>query len=195
MMLKEFETRTGYFPAMKEYEAIEKAYIEFGGDKDAFCNAYKENEDGIAEKIQYEVNMQYIHTQQLMDSYKAQIIELKKALEREEEWKLCENPNNVRQNDYERLAEGAETGNHSYYMTDAEAIARICDVFDFDPSKITIIHEVDELEVNRHKFLRKTGQKIERHPVYCAPDYYYIRFNTSYWYYEVWNGQLRPFYD
>ena len=26
MMLKEFETRTGYFPAMKEYEAIEKAY-------------------------------------------------------------------------------------------------------------------------------------------------------------------------
>ena len=40
-------------------------------------------------------------------------------------WKLCENPNNVRQNDYARLAEGTETGNHSYYMTDTEAIARI----------------------------------------------------------------------
>lgn len=41
MMLEEFEKRTGYFPTMEEYAAIEKAYMEFSGDKDAFCKAYK----------------------------------------------------------------------------------------------------------------------------------------------------------
>ena len=79
-------------------------------------------------------------------------------------------------------------------MTDDEAIHWICDEFDFDPSKITIIHEIDEYEINRHRQLRKTGRKIDRRPVYCATDYHYIRFNTSRWYYEVWNDQLRPFY-
>lgn len=63
MMLEEFEKRTGYFPTMEEYAAIEKAYMEFSGDKDAFCKAYKKNEDGIAERIQREVNMQHINAQ------------------------------------------------------------------------------------------------------------------------------------
>lgn len=199
MMLEEFEKRTGYFPTMEEYAAIEKAYTEFNGDKDAFCKAYKKNEDGIAERIQREVNMQNLNAQR--EAEKAQkameerIAELEKALELEQEWQPYESSSNVQQADYERLAEGAETGKCSHYMTDAEAIAWICDEFDFDPSKITIIHEIDEYEVNRHHRLRKTGRKIDRRPVYCATDYHYIRFNTSRWCYEVWNGQLRPFYS
>jgi hypothetical protein len=79
-------------------------------------------------------------------------------------------------------------------MTDEEAIEWICSEFDFDPSKITIIHEIDAEEANRHHQCRKTGAKIDRRPIYCATDYHYIRFNTSRWYYEVWNDQLRPFY-
>lgn len=199
MMLEEFEKRTGHFPTMEEYAAIEKAYMEFGGDKDAFCKAYKKNEDGIAKRIQREVNMQNINAHSKAEkAHKAmeeRIAELEKALEREQEWRPHESSSNVKQADYERLAEGAETGRCSHYMTDDEAIAWICDEFDFDPSKITIIHEIDEYEVNRHHQLRRTGRKIDRRPVYCATDYHYIRFNTRRNYYEVWNDELLPFYD
>ena len=41
MMIEEFEQRTGYFPSSAEYKAIEAAYMEFDGDKDEFCKAYK----------------------------------------------------------------------------------------------------------------------------------------------------------
>ena len=105
MMLEEFEKRTGYFPTMEEYAAIEKAYMEFSGDKDAFCKAYKKNEDGIAERIQREVNMQHINVQR--EAEKAQkameerIAELEKALEREQEWRPYEDTDNVQQADYE----------------------------------------------------------------------------------------------
>ena len=80
-------------------------------------------------------------------------------------------------------------------MTDEEAKDWICSEFDFDRDKIIILHEIDEYEINRHRQLRKTGRKIDRRPVYCATDYHYIRFNTSRWYYEVWNDTLCPFYD
>ena len=51
MMIEEFEQRTGYFPSSAEYKAIEAAYMEFDGDKDEFCKAYKKNANGIAERI------------------------------------------------------------------------------------------------------------------------------------------------
>lgn len=199
MMREEFEKLTGFYPTAELYAQIEAAYTDFPGDKEAFCKAYKKNEDGLAEKIQRTVGMAQIKAQQ--EAEKAQkateerIAKLEKALEQEQEWKPYEMSGNVSQADYEKLADGAETGRCSHYMTDAEAIAWICDEFDFDPSKITILHEIDEYEINRHRQLRKTGKKIDRRPVYCATDYHYIRFNTSRWYYEVWNDQLRPFYD
>lgn len=122
------------------------------------------------------------------------IEELTEKLDKELEWKPYEDNENVSQADYEKLAAGADTGRCSHYMTDEEATRWICDEFDFDPAKITIVHEIDEYEVNRHWQLRKTGKKIDRRPVYCATDYHYIRFNASRWFYEIWNGQLRPFY-
>lgn len=199
MMREEFEQRTGFYPSSALYTIIEKHYTEFNGDKDAFCKAYKKNADGLAEKIQREADMETFRTQQEVEkaqkATETRIAELEKALEREQEWKPYEMNGNVSQADYEKLADGAETGRCSHYMTDAEAIAWICDEFDFDPSKITILHEIDEYEINRHRQLRRTGKKIDRRPVYCATDYHYIRFNTSRWYYEVWNGQLRPFYE
>ena len=91
MMLEEFEKRTGYFPTLEEYEAIEQAYMNFDGDKDAFCKAYKKNEGGIAEKIQYKVNLQRINaqreTEKTLEEYKAKIAKLEKSLEQELEWK------------------------------------------------------------------------------------------------------------
>lgn len=203
MMMKEFTERTGIEPRFDEYEVIEKMYYDFNGNKDEFCKDFLKNN-----------RMQEIYDARLekIDSLKSRLVdiekdlmaenaamkreneELKEQLDRELEWKPYEMREDVSQADYAKLAEGAENGKCSRYMTDEEAKDWICSEFDFDRSKITIIHEVDEWEINRHNQLRKTGKKIDRRPVYCSTDYHYIRFNTSHWYYEVWNDQLRPYY-
>lgn len=51
-MLTEFEELTGFYPSADMYDAIELEYSEFPGDKYAFCEAYKANKDGLAERIQ-----------------------------------------------------------------------------------------------------------------------------------------------
>lgn len=127
-----------------------------------------------------------------IENLKKKIAGLEVQLEKEQEWQLYESDHNVKQVDYEKLASYVPNGSH--YMTDEEAKDWICSEFDFDRDKITIIHEIDEEEVNRHRHCRRTGRKIDRRPIYCATDYHYIRFNTSRWYYEVWNDHLRPFY-
>lgn len=197
MMIQEFEGRTGFYPSQDLYRSIEEAYTESNLDKDAFCKAYKENEGGIAEKIQGKVNMADFkagreHSAEVTRR-DIEIERLKKELEREQEWKPYEMERNVKQDNYEKLASSVPNGAH--YMTDKEAKDWICSEFDFDPAKVTILHEIDEYEINRHHQLRKTGKKIDRRPVYCATDYHYIRFNTSHWYYEVWDDALCQFFD
>lgn len=198
MMIQEFEERTGFYPDHALYSFIEQVYTESDLDKDAFCKAYKKNENGFAEKIQRDFNAAAWKAEREntaeITRRDTEIEKLRKELDREQEWKPYEMTGNVPQADYAKLADGAESGNASHYMTDEEALDWICSEFDFDRSKVTILHEVDEYEVNRHRQLRKTGRKIDRRPVYCATDYQYIRFNTSRWYYECWNDSLRPFY-
>lgn len=201
MMLEEFENRTGFYPSQDLYRSIEDAYMESKLDKDAFCKAYKQNENGLAEAIARKTSIAGIIASDKAAKENAakvaglekEVERLKAQLEREQEWKPYESDHNVKQADYERLASSVPNGAH--YMTDEEAKDWICDEFDFDRDKITILHEVDEEEVNRHRQCRKTGRKLDRRPVYCATDYHYIRFNTSRWYYEVWNDSLCPFYD
>ena len=196
MMIQEFESRTGFYPSQDLYRFIEEAYTESNLDKDAFCKVYKENEGGIAEKIQGKVDMASFkagreHAAEITRR-DIEIERLKKELEREQEWKPYEMEQNVKQGDYEKLA--SSVPNAAHYMTDEEAKDWICSEFDFDRDKITILHEIDGYEINRHRQFRKTGKKIDRRPVYCATDYHYIRFNTSHWYYEVWNDTLLPFF-
>ena len=33
MMIEEFEKRTGFYPTQVQYEAIERAYMDFDGDR------------------------------------------------------------------------------------------------------------------------------------------------------------------
>lgn len=201
MMLEEFESRTGFYPNQDLYRSIEEAYMESKLDKDAFCKAYKQNENGLAEAIARKASITGIIASDKSEKENAakvsglekEVERLKAQLEREQEWKPYESDRNVKQADYERLASSVPNGAH--YMTDEEAKDWICSEFDFDRDKITILHEVDEEEVNRHRQCRKTGRKLDRRPVYCATDYHYIRFNTSRWYYEVWNDNLCPFFD
>ena len=52
MLMTEFEELTEFYPSADMYDAIDLEYSEFPGDKYAFCEAYKANKDGLAEKIQ-----------------------------------------------------------------------------------------------------------------------------------------------
>lgn len=200
MMIEEFEQRTGFYPTLVQYAAIERAYTDFGGDKDAFCRAYKENAMGIAERIQREVNRDAVKQERNQAAELArrdtEIERLKKELEREQEWKPYEDTHNITQAQYAGLAESVPSG-AAHYMTDAEALDWICREFGFDRSQVTILHEIEVQEINRHNHIRATKEKIDRRPIYCATDYHYIRFNAGggEWQWEAWNGQIRPFWN
>ena len=45
MMYNEFVERTGYEPSMQEYAIIEEAYYCYTGNKDEFCEAWKQYHD------------------------------------------------------------------------------------------------------------------------------------------------------
>ena len=44
MMIEEFTARTGYKPTWEEYRAIEQQYYDFDGNKDAFCQIWKDKQ-------------------------------------------------------------------------------------------------------------------------------------------------------
>lgn len=190
MLLQEFEKRTGYFPTFDEYEMIEQAYMCFKGDKDAFCRAYKENEEGLAVKIQHEANKRRFNAQKesekTIEECKAQIANLERALELEQEWKSYENKNNVQQTEYEHLARCFGTKE----MTDDEAKELLYNWFGFAKEQIKILRFVPVYEINRHKLLRKIGE-IARPPIYNATDWNYIRFDCCCMCYELQDGTLR----
>lgn len=192
MTREEFEQRTGFLPSQSLYEIIEKHYMNFDGDKDAFCKAYKKNADGLASKIQHEADEKDINVQidaeKAVEGYKAQIAELEKVLEREQEWRLYEDVSNVQQADYTRLQAAGE----SRTLTDSEAKDLLYDWYGFAKEKIRIHRTIPQYEVNRHGQLRKVGE-IDRAPIYNATDWNYIRFDCGCMCYELYDGNLRPY--
>ena len=44
MMIEEFTARTGYKPSFEEYQEIEKQYYNFDGNKDVFCQIWKDKQ-------------------------------------------------------------------------------------------------------------------------------------------------------
>jgi len=204
MMMHEFIERTGFEPMPQEYAKIEEAYYNFDGDKDAFCKAFvqRDGEKQIYQARATEIDRLNSRILELDreakrdgEKYEERIIALQAQLDRELEWKPYEDSHNITQAQYTSLAESVPGA--ARYMTDEEALNWVCNEFGFDRSKVTILHEIDEYEVNRHHQLRRTGKKIDRRPIYCATDYHYIRFNVGRgaWQWEAWNGQIRPFWD
>ena len=205
MMLSEFVERTGFEPMPAEYAKIEEAYCGFNGDKDAFCKAFVA---GDGEKKIYQARAAEIDRlngkildmdkafQQSSAEYEHRLAFFQAELDRELEWKPYEFTQNIPQAEYAELAKCVVSGS-ARYMTDDEALDWVCREFGFDRSQVTILHEIDEQEINRHNQCRASGRKIDRRPVYCATDYHYIRFNAGRgaWQWEAWNGQMRPFWD
>lgn len=205
MMMSEFIERTGFAPTYAEYQKIEEAYYDFDGDKDAFCKAFVEQDgekkiyQARAAEIAWLKSQMAEMEKMFRDDAKKQekrIADLQAELDRELEWKPYEFTQNISQADYTALAECVPTGS-ARYMTDDEALDWICREFGFDRSKVTILHYIAGQEINRHNHIRATKEKIDRRPIYCATDYHYIRFNAGggEWQWEVWNGQLRPFWN
>lgn len=202
MMIEEFEQRTGFYPTMKLYEALERAYMDFDGDKDAFCKAYKKNVDGMAERIQREVNMDTLKEERdqaaELARRDAEIERLKKELDRELEWKPTDSAGtNISQECYEKLLESCTGRNGDpLVMSEGEARQLVAEEFGFDPDRIEIITTVHTYEVNRHHQLRKAAA-YTRQPLYDATDYNYVRFNVrcagATWTYEMVNGELETY--
>ena len=196
MMIQEFTDRTGFYPSADLYQAIEEAYYDFDGEKDAFCKAYKENRDGLAENIQRNTNNRSWkkHREQAaeltrrdieIDGLKGQIKALEDKIDREQEWNPWTNERAVKQEHYDKLRNDGT----SHEMTDAEAIEWIAGEWGFDPSKILIHRTMKTYEVNRHHQLRATGE-IDRTPYYDATDWYYVFFSVCGMGYEAYNGSL-----
>ena len=195
MMKQEFEQLTGFYTTAEHYDAIEEAYYNFGGSKQEFCKAYKENKDGIAEKIAHKVTIDRLlkdqESEKRFESYSRDMIsaveKLKKQLEREQEWQPHEYRENAKQADYERLAEAG-----ARELSDSEAVEMLADWWGFQPDKIKIIKTVAKIEKNRHNACRKCGE-YERKPLYESTDWNYIRFDCGMMTYEMINGELSFF--
>lgn len=199
MNIKEFSDRTGFYPSFELYTVIEAHYMEQSGDKGAFCKAYKENADGLAEKIQQEATTLALNNQSRViaaanelrtenETLREQAERLIAQLEREQEWKPYGHNSSMKDDDYAHLCQSGRT------MTDDEAVELIASEFGFAPEKIEIVRQIKTYEVSRHRQLRQKGT-IDRLPVYDATDWNYVRFDCAGWQYEMINGQLHPFND
>lgn len=190
MKREEFEQRTGFYPSESFYSIIEKHYAEFAGDKDAFCDAYKNNKEGLATKIQWEADMQEVNIQRTaektVEKYESRIAELEKTLEYEQDWRPWDGADNVQQADYVNLASQCDTKQ----MSDEQAKDLLYNWYGFARDKIKICHNVPVYEVNRHRLLRKVGE-LDRPPLYNATDWNYIRFDCGCMGYELYNDNLR----
>ena len=197
MLIKEFETLTGIFPDAAMYAVIEQEYYRSNLNKAQFCADYKDNKDGIAERIQQAVNLlqakeeddqreavKLLQVQLASQSIKA--ADLQTLLEKEEEWEPIPN-SNMSGERYRTLRRFGRT------LTTEEAVQKIADEFGFNPDTIHVKDCLDACEKNRHGKIRKTG--IEKRPaVWDATDSNYIRFNVcpkgSVFHWEMVDGEL-----
>lgn len=197
MTIKEFTERTGFYPTYEHYRIIEDAYMNFDGDKDAFCKAFRENADGIAEKIaraadrDFEKEAEagkkaYARMEERIARQAGIINDLQAQLDAELEWTPCKDAGTrMTQRDYVKLREDRFTKT----MTDEEAANFIAEELGFNAARVKIIRKAETYEVNKHRRMR-VAETYEREPCYMATDWNYVRFDVCGMEYEYINGQL-----
>ncbi len=183
MMMSEFVERTGFEPTPEEYAEIEQQYCESSDNKDVFCARWKKTVGAEGMMKTRAVRIESLRSRAI-DAQKAlkntiaekekRISELERELEREQEWRPCEDSDNVSQADYDKLAKAAGVRE----LSDDEAAELIAQEFGFERSRIRIVREADVMQINRHRRLRKAGT-VERKPLYYATDWDYVRFSAS----------------
>lgn len=200
MNIKEFTERTGFYPTYEHYKFIEKSYMDFDGDKDAFCKAFRENTDGIAEKIaraadrDFETKAEegkkaYARMEERIARQAGIINDLQAQLDAELEWTPCKSAGTqMTQRDYVKLREDRFTKT----MTDEEAANFIAEELGFNAERVRIIRKAETYEVNKHHRTR-AAETYEREPLYESTDWNYVRFNVNGIEYEYINGQLEMY--
>nr|DAU98664.1 MAG TPA: hypothetical protein [Caudoviricetes sp.] len=197
MTIKEFTERTGFYPTYEHYKFIEKSYMNFNGDKDVFCKAYKANENGLAEKITREVE-RFVEEQTELGMHEHDAMEeriarqagiinnLQAQLDAELEWTPCKDAGTrMTQRDYVKLREDRFTKT----MTDEEAADFIAEKLGFNAARVKIIRKAETYEVNKHHRMR-VAETYDREPLYESTDWNYVRFDVYSMAYEYINGQL-----
>ena len=204
MLRTEFEKLTGFYPTESHYSAIEVAYMEFDGDKLEFCRKYKENEDGIAEKIQVEANLAAAADakakENLIDAkdhkikeLEAQIKKLNAQIRKMEGWA----PYRVSEMstiDYKELLDCVKEG-YRRFGDGTDVYAWINDEFGFEQDKLQIVDKIPRYEKSNDGRIRKTGEYEERKPAYYSTDWNYVRFDAGPYQYEIVNGELYMYRD
>lgn len=197
MTIKEFTERTGFYPTYEHYKFIENAYMESDGGKDAFCKAFRENADGIAEKIaraadrDFEKEAEagkkaYARMEERIARQAYIINDLQAQLDAELEWTPCKDAGTrMTQRDYVKLREDRFTKT----MTDEEAADFIAGELGFNAERVRIIRKAETYEVNKHRRMR-VAETYEREPLYESTDWNYVRFDVCGMTYEYVNGQL-----
>lgn len=198
MMIQEFEQLTGIYPTTELYKVIEKKYMDGPWtDKQEFCKAYKANKDGLAESCARCANGVRLADEGLAkheiekwkataEQWKAENERTQKQLDRELCWTPYEYTNRLSDKDYEHLAAQTDTERYSDdWMKDM-----ISQEFGFAREYIQIQRQLPVLEINKYRQLRKTGQMIQRDPLYNATDWNYAAFEVRGYCYEMVNGEL-----
>lgn len=202
MLRSEFETLTRIYPSETLYSVIEEFYNDSKLDKHEFCEKYKFNADGLAERIQEEANeleaekaqQAYFEVRELkadLDKMRMDRNRLKDQLDRELDWHPAEHTGtNMKQKEYQKLLECCTTE----VLSDEEAVKRISELFGFMPDRIQILHEVQTFEVNKYN-RQRVKDTYQREPLYDATDWNYIRFDCAGNQWELINGELLAYED
>lgn len=202
MLRSEFETLTRIYPSETLYSVIEEFYNESKLDKHEFCENYKLNADGLAERIQEEANeleaekaqQAYFEVRELkadLDKMRMDRNRLKDQLDRELDWHPAEHTGtNMKQKEYQKLLECYTTE----VLSDEEAVKRISELFGFMPDRIQILREVQTFEVNKYN-RQRVKDTYQREPLYDATDWNYIRFDCAGNQWELVDGELLAYED
>lgn len=209
MTLNEWEVLTGQRPDILLWETINRSYNQSNSDKHQFADDYLADKDGLATRIQRECNTAYfaqdaelkrqlaalqkeLATERCtMHAQSATIQEMREQLERELDWHPSEDTGTSLVQDcyIDRI-----NSDSNEKLSDLQAMQKLNWLFGFDMAKITIVHEVQTFDVNRHHKLRVSGT-YQRDPLWDATDYNYIRFNCADLQWECIDGELHPYCD
>lgn len=200
MLKKEFEELTGIYPSDALYRCIEAKYMEMPMiRKEYFCNYYKNNTEGIAERIQRtadeaeiardkEYNEQTSLLKKEIASLKEELKSLTRKLEQEEEWKEYVDKRYITDSVYQTIQQDCSF----QFLTEDDAKTYIHEEFGFVLENIKIISQMPVQQKNRHGLIRDIKDKYyDRRPVYFATDLNYIAFQCCGYTYECINGELQ----
>ena len=146
MLRSEFETMTGIYPPLELYEVIEKHYNASDVAKDTFCEAYKKNTNGLAERIRSEADdkayRKWTKYEDIITQKNAEIELLEKQLARMQD----ELEQESKRKDKQMLQEEANQKQYTQFIVEI----------------VPLRHNKDFQKRRFISYMKKIGQSIQR---------------------------------